>query len=60
MIARSHTLKDDSLSEPGSAVPFTPFQSPLSSSLCAFLSGQGARHTLPQAFRGQCTYLETI
>ena len=59
------TLKDDSLSElysltqsmhcaPGSAIPFAPFQSPLSSSPCAFLSRQGAQRTLLQAFRGQC------
>ena len=38
-------------STPGSAVPFAPFHSPLSSSLCAFLSEQGSQHTLPQAFR---------
>ena len=31
---------------PASAVPFALFQSPLSSSLCTFLSGQGAKHTL--------------
>ena len=69
----SSTLKDDSLSElyvqsvqpsqchctPGSAVPFATFQSLLSSSPCAFLSRQGAQHTLPQAFRGQCIYLKT-
>ena len=36
----------------GSAVPFDSFQSPLSFSPCAFLSGQGAQHTLPLAFRG--------
>ena len=40
---------------PGSAVPFAPFYSPLLSSLCAF-----AQRTLPQAFRGQCTYLKTL
>ena len=40
---------------PGSAVPFAPFYSPLSPSLCAFAQG-----TLPQAFRGQCTYLKTL
>ena len=45
---------------PRSAVPFAPFQSPLSSSPYAFLSGQGAQHTLPQAFRGQYIYLKTF
>ena len=45
---------------PGSAVPFAPFQSPLSSSPCAFLSGQDAQRTLLQAFRGQCIYLRTF
>ena len=45
---------------PASAVPFAPFQSPLSSSTCTFLSGQGAQHTLLQAFRGQCIYLKTL
>ena len=44
----------------GLAVPLAPFQSPLSTSPCAFLSGQGAQHTLPQAFRGQCIYLKTF
>ena len=61
----SSNLKDDSLSElysPAqfSAVPFAPFQSPLSSSPCTFLSGQGAQHTLLQAFRGQCIDLKTF
>ena len=45
---------------PGSAVPFSPFQSPLSSSLYAFLSGYGSQHSLRQAFQGQCTYLKTL
>ena len=40
---------------PGSAVPFASFYSPLSPCLCAFAQG-----TLPQAFRGQCTYLKTL
>ena len=44
----------------GLAVPFAPFQSPLSFSPCAFLSGQGAKHILPLAFRGQCIYLKTF
>ena len=44
---------------PGSAVPFS-FQSSLSSSLCAFLSGQGVQHTLPQAFRRQCTFRDNV
>ena len=47
-------------STPGSVVPFAPFHSPLSSSLCAFLSKQGAQHTLPPPFRAQCTYLNTL
>ena len=47
-------------STPGSAVPFVPFHSPLSSSLCAFLSEQGAQHTLTRAFWGQFTYLNTF
>ena len=33
---------------------------PLSSSLRTFLSEQGAQHTLPQAFRRQFTYLNTL
>ena len=45
---------------PGSAVPFAPCQSPLSSSPCAFLSGWGAQHALPQAFQGQCIYLKNF
>ena len=45
---------------PVQPVPFVPFQSPLSSSPCTFLSGQSAQHTLLQAFRGQCVYLKTF
>ena len=41
---------------PGSAVPFAPFQAPLSSPPCAFLYGQGAQHTATN-FPGQCIYL---
>ena len=54
----SFTVKDDSLAAlynqpsqchyiPCSNVPFSPFQSPPSSSLCTFLSLQGGQHMLP-------------
>ena len=64
----SSTLKDESLSElysPAQSMSLycrfsRSIQSLSVSSFCAFLSWQGAQHTLPLAFRGQCIYLKTF
>ena len=45
---------------PSSAVPFAPFQSPLSFCPCTLLSGRGAHHTLLQAFWGQSIFRSVI